>query len=212
MVIINLMKYSFFFWPAEAVSTDQCHIPKDTTSKRHLFLVILKGLCKCSVFFFLSGRRWWWWWQPPPAEEGVRTALCSQLFGQPSLPFYLHTHSRGFSPDAEWGSLHTPCITPCRWLTSIASPWGTSPVRGLSPGPHLFGTSSEWWCVGPLCHTQNTRKHKTRSCLSATSESEPLPVFFCPVQATSVSGASKWGICRTSASIPAIFLHWSISI
>lgn len=162
------------------------------------------------VFFFLSGR--WWWRRQPPPDEGVRPALCSQLFGQPSLPFYLHPCDRGFSPAAEWGPLHTSCIILCKWLTFIVPHWGTSLARVLSTGPHPFGTGSQRGCVCPTCHTQNTWKHKTRSCLSATSESESVAVLFCPVQATSVSGASKWDLCRTGASIPAIFLHRSISI
>lgn len=163
------------------------------------------------VLFFVSGRRRWCR-QPPPAKEGVRTALCSQLLGQPSLPFYLHPCGRGSRPATEWGPLHTAGITPCRWLSSIAPHGGGSPGGGLSTGPHLFGSGSEPGCVCPLCHTQNTRKHKTGSCLSATSESEPLAVLFCPVQAASVSGASKWDLHRPDASIPAILLHRGISI
>lgn len=163
------------------------------------------------IFFFVSGGRWWCG-QPPSAEEGVRTALCSQLFGQPSLPVYLHPSGRESRPATERGHLHTSGITPCRWLSSPAPHRGASPGRGLSTGPHLFGTGSEPGRVCPLCHTQNTRKHKTASCLPATGESELLTVLFCPVQATSVSGPSKWDICRTDTSIPAVLLHGGISI
>ena len=153
-----------------------CHIPSDTSFHHAPFLV---SFMVC-IFLFLSGRNWWWW-RAPPAEEGVRSALCSQLSGQPSLPFYLRVRSRRLHPAAEWGLLHTSSITPCRWLTAIAAPHRTPSARGLSQGPHLFSTGSEWWYFCPLCHTQNTRKHKTWSCLSATSESEPLPVLLCPI-------------------------------
>ncbi|EHB03512.1 Ankyrin repeat domain-containing protein 40 [Heterocephalus glaber] len=151
-----------------------------------------------------------------PQQKKSELPFVPNYLANPPFPFI-------YSPEAEDSALLQnggpstppplqPHLPPPKTAPLCCCPRGEPPPGGLFQGTTLLW---HWWRMVtwlPLLLSSNTRKHKTGACLSATIESEPLPVLFCPIQATCVSGASKWDIRRTGTSLPAIFLHWNISI